>query len=57
MRDLPYRYIMMNVFPGFDKAIHTQPNLVMTGPVMDPDLNGSRNLLQKKSPEIADFMN
>ena len=57
MRDLPYRYIITNVFAGFDKAIHTQPNLVMTGPVMDPDLTDAKALLDKKSPEIADFLN
>ena len=57
MRDLPYRYIMTNQFAGFDKPIHTQPNLCMTGPTLDPDLTDARDFLDRECPDVVNFMN
>jgi hypothetical protein len=40
--NLPNRMVLTNIYPGFDKAAHIQPNLVQCGPIMDPDLTQTR---------------
>lgn len=55
--NLSNRMVLTNIYPGFDKATHVQPNYVQAGPIMDPDLTETRARLERADPELAAWMN
>lgn len=57
MRDLYRRFIISSIFPSLDRCVHTQANLIITGPVIDPDINVARSRLKRLNPEINAWLN
>jgi hypothetical protein len=55
--NLANRMVLTNIYPGFDKATHVQPNFVQAGPIMDPDLTETRARLERVDPDLAAWMN
>ena len=45
------------IFPGFDRALHIQPNLVQVGPILDPDQTVPLGRLERANKELFDWMN
>lgn len=54
---IPKRMVISPIYPGFDKAMHLQPNWVQCGPIMDPDLTEVRARLGRKNADLEQWMN
>lgn len=50
------RLVMSNTFFGFDRAVHTPPNFVCTGPTMLPDIDGIYERLKASNGELAQWV-
>lgn len=55
--ELPSTMMISPIFPGFDRALHVQPNYVQVGPILDPDLSQTLNRLERANKELFDWMN
>ena len=55
-RDLGKRMIMSNVFPAMDQIVHTQANMVLTGPVINPSVADARVRLYRLNADIGDWL-
>lgn len=47
-----HRLVLTNTFFGFDRAVHVPPNLVCTGPVMQPDITSIDERLEAISADL-----